>query len=137
MIAETRKIMHEPDLRISTTCVRIPVFIGHSHAVHAEFERPISPDDVRAILRQAPGVAVQDDLARERLPDTIDGGRAGHGASRAHPQGCVVRQRHRDVDFVGQHPQGRGTQRDPDRRGNDRAWVGLARFVGNRSLDAD
>ena len=68
MMAETRKIMHEPDLPLSATCVRVPVFIGHSHAVHAEFERPFSPDEVREILRAAPGVVVQDDPAANLYP---------------------------------------------------------------------
>ena len=71
MTAETRKIMHEPELPLSATCVRVPVFIGHSLAVHAEFERPISPDDVRAILRDAPGLVVQDDLASNVYPTPL------------------------------------------------------------------
>lgn len=61
MMAETRKIMHEPDLPLSATCVRVPVFYAHSVSVHAEFERPMSADDVRDLLRTAPGVVVQDD----------------------------------------------------------------------------
>jgi aspartate-semialdehyde dehydrogenase len=89
MIAETRKIMHEPGLRLSATCVRVPVFIGHSHAVHAEFERPMSPDDVRAILREAPGVVVRDDLTADVYPtpltaaglDTVHVGRIRKDAS--------------------------------------------------------
>jgi aspartate-semialdehyde dehydrogenase len=51
--------------------VRVPVVISHSHAIHAEFERPISPDDVRAILRDAPGVVVQDDLASNTYPTPL------------------------------------------------------------------
>jgi aspartate-semialdehyde dehydrogenase len=61
MTAETRKIMHEPDLPLSATCVRVPVFFSHSVAAHVEFERPMRADDVRDILREAPGVVVQDD----------------------------------------------------------------------------
>jgi aspartate-semialdehyde dehydrogenase len=72
MTAETRKIMHEPDLPVSATCVRAPVFIGHSLAVHAEFERPMSAADARDILRDAPGVEVQDDPARNIYPMPID-----------------------------------------------------------------
>jgi aspartate-semialdehyde dehydrogenase len=71
MNAETRKIMHEPDLPLSATCVRVPVFIGHSLAVHAEFERPWSADDVREILRTAPGVVVQDDPATNTYPTPL------------------------------------------------------------------
>ncbi len=58
---ETRKIMHEPELPISATCVRVPVYIGHSEAVHVEFTKSISPEDFYAILREAPGVTVQDE----------------------------------------------------------------------------
>jgi aspartate-semialdehyde dehydrogenase len=60
MMAETRKIMHEPGLPLSATCVRVPVFLSHSLAVHAEFERPMAADTVREILHEAPGVIVQD-----------------------------------------------------------------------------
>jgi aspartate-semialdehyde dehydrogenase len=58
---ETRKIMHEPELQISATCVRVPVYIGHSEAVHVEFTKTMSPEDFYAILREAPGVTVQDE----------------------------------------------------------------------------
>lgn len=61
MVEETRKIMHAPDIAVSATCVRVPVFIAHSEAVHAEFSNPISPEDARLILAQAPGVKVLDD----------------------------------------------------------------------------
>jgi aspartate-semialdehyde dehydrogenase len=61
MMAETRKIMHEPHLPLSATCVRVPVFLSHSLAVHAEFERPMTADRVREILHDAPGVVVQDE----------------------------------------------------------------------------
>ncbi|MDO8672802.1 MAG: aspartate-semialdehyde dehydrogenase [Dehalococcoidia bacterium] len=61
MMQETRKIMHAPDIAISATCVRVPVYIGHAEAVHVEFTRRISPDDVRTILAASPGVKVLDD----------------------------------------------------------------------------
>jgi aspartate-semialdehyde dehydrogenase len=72
MMAETRKIMHEPAMALSATCVRVPVFIGHSLAVHAEFERPFDPAEVREILRQAPGVVVQDDPGGAVYPTPLD-----------------------------------------------------------------
>ena len=59
MVVETRKIL-DPDILVSATCVRVPVFIGHAEAVSVEFERPISEDDARAALRAAPGVTVVD-----------------------------------------------------------------------------
>ena len=68
MMAETRKIMHEPDLRLSATCVRVPVFMSHSLAVHAQFEKPMTADYVRDVLREAPGVVVQDDPSINLYP---------------------------------------------------------------------
>ncbi|MGC8470188.1 MAG: aspartate-semialdehyde dehydrogenase, partial [Acetobacteraceae bacterium] len=59
MVVETRKIL-DPDIAVVATCVRVPVFIGHGEAVHVEFERPVSPGEARAILRDAPGVTVID-----------------------------------------------------------------------------
>ncbi|MFC2014677.1 aspartate-semialdehyde dehydrogenase [Chloroflexota bacterium] len=61
MVEETRKIMHDDSIAISATCARTPVFIGHSEAVHVEFSEPITPDDARRTLSQAPGVKVLDD----------------------------------------------------------------------------
>ena len=68
MMAETRKIMHEPELALSATCVRVPVFVSHSVAAHVEFERPFDPDSAREILREAPGVVVQDDPGVDLYP---------------------------------------------------------------------
>jgi len=55
---ETRKILHIPDLKVSGTCVRVPVFTGHSLSLHAEFSRAITPEEAHKILSVAPGVAV-------------------------------------------------------------------------------
>ena len=57
---ESRKILGIPDLPVSGTCVRVPVFTGHSLSINAEFERPLSPDDAVDLLRDAPGVALAD-----------------------------------------------------------------------------
>ncbi len=59
MAAETRKIL-DPDIKVTATCVRVPVFVGHSEAINVEFERPITPDQARDILREAPGCMVVD-----------------------------------------------------------------------------
>jgi aspartate-semialdehyde dehydrogenase len=64
MAVETRKIL-DPDIAVTATCVRVPVFIGHAEAVNVEFERPISEEEARAALRRAPGVAVVDHRADE------------------------------------------------------------------------
>jgi aspartate-semialdehyde dehydrogenase len=59
MLVETKKIL-DPKIRLSATCVRVPVFISHSEAVHVEFENPITPEEARDILRSAPGCLVID-----------------------------------------------------------------------------
>ena len=64
MAVETRKIL-DPDIAVTATCVRVPVFIGHGEAINVEFERPLSEDEARAALRQAPGVTVVDHRADE------------------------------------------------------------------------
>ena len=59
MAVETRKIL-DPDIAVVATCVRVPVFVGHSEAVHVEFESAISEAQARAALRDAPGVQLVD-----------------------------------------------------------------------------
>jgi aspartate-semialdehyde dehydrogenase len=59
MVVETKKIL-DPKIKVVATCVRVPVFVGHSEAVHIEFEEPISADEARDILRNAPGCLVID-----------------------------------------------------------------------------
>jgi len=57
---ESRKILELPDLRVAGTCVRVPVFTGHSLSIHAEFSHDITPDRAREILASAPGVALEE-----------------------------------------------------------------------------
>ncbi len=59
MVAETKKML-DPKIKLTATCVRVPVFIGHSEAVNVEFEKPITADEAREILREAPGCLVVD-----------------------------------------------------------------------------
>lgn len=59
MLAETKKIL-DPKIKLTATCVRVPVFVGHSEAVTIEFAKPISADEAREILRNAPGISVVD-----------------------------------------------------------------------------
>ncbi len=59
MVAETKKML-DPKIKVTATCVRVPVFIGHSEAVNIEFEKPITADEAREILRDAPGCVVVD-----------------------------------------------------------------------------
>ena len=73
MLNETRKILHEPDLPVSATCVRVPVRVCHSEAVNVEFERPISPGEARELLAGYPGIVVVDDPATNAYPMPLDG----------------------------------------------------------------
>ncbi|KAB2920155.1 MAG: aspartate-semialdehyde dehydrogenase [Hyphomicrobiaceae bacterium] len=59
MVAETKKIL-DPKIKVTATCVRVPVFVSHSEAVNIEFEKPITADEAREILREAPGCLVID-----------------------------------------------------------------------------
>lgn len=68
VIEESRKILHLPDLRVSCTAVRVPVFIGHSEAVHVETTRPISADKARAAFALTPDVVVNDDPMTHGYP---------------------------------------------------------------------
>ena len=68
MVEETRKIMHAPDMAISATCVRVPVFIAHSEAINIEFTESMSPEEARQILARAPGVKVLDDPSVSLYP---------------------------------------------------------------------
>jgi len=65
---ESRKILGLPDLRVSATCVRIPVITTHSLAVHARFSQPVDAAQARSILEQSPGVLVSDDPANKVFP---------------------------------------------------------------------
>jgi aspartate-semialdehyde dehydrogenase len=68
---ETHKML-DPAIKLTVTCVRVPVFVGHSEAVTVEFEKPISPDEARAILRDAPGVLVIDKQEHDGYITPVD-----------------------------------------------------------------
>ncbi len=68
MANETRKIFGDPDIRVSATCVRVPVLRAHSEALTLECERPISPAEVKSLLQSAPGVKVVDDPEKNYFP---------------------------------------------------------------------
>ena len=96
MIDESRKIMHAPEIAVSATCCRVPVYVSHSLAVHLEFENPISPGEARHLLRDMPGVTVLDDLAHNSYPmpwsvagqDDVFVGRIRQDVS--HPNGLAL-----------------------------------------------
>ena len=72
VIEETRKIFADPEIRISATCVRVPVLRAHSVALTFECERPITPAEVRDLLGAAPGVKLVDDAERNYFPMPLD-----------------------------------------------------------------
>jgi aspartate-semialdehyde dehydrogenase len=96
MVEETRKIMHADDIAISATCARVPVFTGHSVAVHIEFSQSMSPDEARRILTRAPGIKLLDDTTISLYPqpwsavgsDDVFVGRIRRDVS--HPNGLVM-----------------------------------------------
>ena len=85
VVNENRKILDLPDLRISCTAVRIPVFVSHSEAVHVETREPITPERARELFAAVPGVIVQDDPADARLPAGHRGRRPRRDLRRARP----------------------------------------------------
>ena len=96
IIQETRKIMHAPEMAISATAVRVPVYVSHSEAVHLELTDPMEPEEVREILARAPGIQVIDDPSKSRYPLPVDAagtddvyvGRIRKDAS--HPNGIAM-----------------------------------------------
>ena len=71
MVAETKKIL-DTQVKVTATCVRVPVFVGHSEAVTVEFDRPIEPDEAREILREAPGILVVDKQEHDGYITPVD-----------------------------------------------------------------
>lgn len=72
MVNETRKIFSEPDLRVTATCIRVPVLRAHSEAINLEFAQPFSPQKAKALLTQAPGVTVVEDWQANYFPMPTD-----------------------------------------------------------------
>jgi aspartate-semialdehyde dehydrogenase len=72
LLLESRKILGLPHLRISATCVRVPVVRAHAEAIHAEFERPVTEAEARRALAGAPGILLVDDRDANRFPMPLD-----------------------------------------------------------------
>jgi aspartate-semialdehyde dehydrogenase len=72
LVKETRKIFSCPDINITATCVRIPVMRAHCESINLEFTEPMTPEKVRELLANAPGVTVMDDREHNRFPMPID-----------------------------------------------------------------
>ena len=108
---ETRKILDLPDLPLHATCMRVPVLVGHAQAVWVETETPLSPDEARGVLAEAPHVRLADAPTPGQVAGTDD---VHVGRDPPRPDG---RERARLPGRERQPPQGRGTERGPDRRG--------------------
>ena len=117
---ESRKILGLPDLKVSATCVRVPVVTGHSVAVHAVFATEVDAEGAREVLRNAPGVILVDDPAAGEFPMPIDAvgtdpswvGRIRRVARRPARAGPL---RHRRQPAQGRRPQHRPDRRTPRR----------------------
>ncbi|HEX8053213.1 MAG TPA: aspartate-semialdehyde dehydrogenase [Thermoleophilaceae bacterium] len=72
LVNETRKILGKPDIAVSATCTRVPVYTGHSESVNVQTREPLSADDCRALLTRSPGIVVLDDPAHGVYPLAID-----------------------------------------------------------------
>ncbi len=72
MVGETKKIMGDETIQVTATCVRVPVFGGHSESINIETEKKLSAHDAKALLENAPGVKVVDDVAHNKYPLAID-----------------------------------------------------------------
>jgi aspartate-semialdehyde dehydrogenase len=97
VVTESRKILHMPDLLVSCTAVRVPVFVGHSEAVHVDTRDPIGPDEARELFAATPGVVVVDEPREHRYPlatqaagtDEVYVGRIRSDASREDGRGLA------------------------------------------------
>ena len=73
MINETKKIMHDPEMHVAATCVRIPIAVGHSESLYMEIDQEgVSAEDIKELLKDAPGVVLQDDPANQVYPMPAD-----------------------------------------------------------------
>ena len=66
MVKETRKILNDPDIAVTATCIRVPVMRAHAESINLEFERELSEDEARDILSKAAGVTLSDDREANR-----------------------------------------------------------------------
>ena len=108
MIRETRKILHDDDIRCTVTCVRVPVYVGHAVSANVRFHRPMSKAEAVELLRDAPGVRLVDD--GDGVPDAARRRRHRPGARRARARGRVGAGLDQPLDHRRQPAQGRGAR---------------------------
>ena len=137
VVTESRKILHLPDLRVSCTAVRVPVFISHSEAVHVETREPITPDaGARGRSPRCPAWSSSDDPAGARLPAGDRGRRHGRDLRRPGPARTrrSGRPRPRLLGRQRQPAQGRRHERGRDRRAPRRARLGRSAARARRAV---
>ena len=81
MIKETNKIFEDNDIKITATCIRVPVLRAHCEAINMTFAKPLNEAEARKILEKAPGVTIKDDRERNLFPEPLDA--SGKQAKRA------------------------------------------------------
>ena len=113
MAVETKKIL-DPAIKVTATCVRVPVFIGHAEAVNVEFENPIEEEEAREALRAQPGISVIDYRVEEGLRHAAGVCRRGHGLHQPPAGRSDHRQRPQPLDRRRQPAQRRGLERGAD-----------------------
>ncbi|SFJ23728.1 aspartate-semialdehyde dehydrogenase [Thermoflavimicrobium dichotomicum] len=72
MVRETKKIFDDPEIKVTATCVRVPVYRGHSESVYVELKQDFDLEEVRSLLENAPGIVVKDDIQEQVYPMPID-----------------------------------------------------------------
>ncbi len=72
MVLETKKILEDSSVNVTATCVRVPVFVGHSESVNIETEKQINPDEIRDILSKSPGIQIIDNIENLKYPMAIE-----------------------------------------------------------------
>jgi len=72
MVNETRKIMHIPDMRITATTARVPVYFSHSESINLELKKSATPEEIADVLKDAPGIKLMDDFINNRYPTNLD-----------------------------------------------------------------
>ena len=139
VINETRKIFGDPNIAIGITCVRIPVLRAHCVSVTFECEKPITPEEVRAIISKAPGCRLVDDQERNYFPMPVDASGKDEILGRPHPARPERLDGPLDLDLLGRRSafEGRGAERRADRR----EAVGVRRsrrdYIGARVIDKE
>jgi hypothetical protein len=129
MVKETKKIFADPDIRVSATCVRVPVLRAHSEALNIECERPITPAEVSALMASAPGVKIVDDVEKNYFPMPKDASGKTTFWWAASPIRAILLANPSRCSSQGTTIEGRRTQCRADSRGIGGARLGTRRMI--------